>query len=362
MTTRTLTILLADLVGSSAHIASIPQKQAVDYLEDATFPIKEAIVLHGGRITKFTGDGYMAAFESVEQALRAAERIREGFMRQTHTPAGIALDGVRVVVNTTDVTVQPDGDLVGDGVALVSRLEKNVETNQVYVTEAVRQVADDAEFKFQAVGEVRPRGWHRSVMVYQLKTVDMSYTDPSVCLLITDLHGLKRHGEALSASEFHDWLMTWGDLHRRAVEGLNGRVRQFVADMALVTFGNADDSVRALLNLCQLTREYNQGNSQLPPLQFKAAIAHGDLILTPTGIVGQLVNRTFDLLAGIPRAHIAIEEAVFEQLAESAQSRFQPLPVTLRNAETTVYQLVRDPASASGDAPAQTRINQAGQT
>jgi hypothetical protein len=38
MAIRTLTILVADLVGSSAHVTTIPQKQAVEYLLDATVP------------------------------------------------------------------------------------------------------------------------------------------------------------------------------------------------------------------------------------------------------------------------------------------------------------------------------------
>jgi class 3 adenylate cyclase len=64
MATQTLTILLADLVGSSTHLTSVPQKQAVEYLQDATLPIREIIEDHEGIVIKFTGDGYLAAFES----------------------------------------------------------------------------------------------------------------------------------------------------------------------------------------------------------------------------------------------------------------------------------------------------------
>lgn len=325
---RTLTILQADLVGSSAHITTIPQKQAVDYLHDATLPIRQTVEEHGGTVIKFTGDGYLATFESVTEALRASEGIRDDFLRQTHTPSGVSLDGVRLILNTADVTLQ-DNDIIGDGVAVVSRLEKNVPTNHVYVTRAVYELADDAEFTFEPVGEMRPRGWHRPVMMYQLMSSEASFTDPDVFLLITDLHGLIRYGEKLSANEVHQWMLTWGDLHRRAVSGLKGRVRQFIADMALVTFTDADDAIQMVLNLHALAGVHNQSRPDLPPIYFKAAISNGDLILTPTGLVGRLVNRTFDLINASPRGMVWICGDTYRQLS-SYQDRF--IPVMLETA------------------------------
>ncbi|MBN1679884.1 MAG: hypothetical protein JW966_06300 [Anaerolineae bacterium] len=341
MTTRTLTVLLADLVGSSAHVVTIPQDQAVSYLHDALLPIQQAVENHTGTIIKFTGDGYLATFDSAGQALRAAEEIRNHFLRQKHTPAGVSLDGVRVVLNTADITVE-DNDILGDGVAIIARLEKSVPTNQVYVTQAVREVADDAEFTFEPVSEMRPRGWHRSVMIYQLVSVETSFIDPSVYLMITDLHGLITHGEALAAADMHRWMLAWGNLHREAVSGLKGRVRQFIADMALVTFSGADDAVQGALNLLALADIYNRDRTDLPPIHFKTAIANGDLILSPTGIVGRLVNRTFDLLNASPRGSVCIDSIVYRQL-HAYRSRFRPVQLAPEKDHPLdeVYQLIK---------------------
>jgi class 3 adenylate cyclase len=341
MPTRTLTILLADLVGSSAHVTAIPQEQAVDYLHDAILPIHDAIEAHDGFVVKFTGDGYLASFESACQALRAAEKIRHQFLRQQHTPTGVALDGVRVVLNTADVTVE-ENDIIGDGVAAVSRLEKNVPVNEIYVTQAVREVADDAEFAFEPVGEMWPRGWHRALTMYRLTSAEISYIDPGVFLLITDLHGLVPASESLTPSEMHRWLLVWGDLHRKAVSGLKGRVRQFIADMALVTFTEADDAVHSVLNLRALAALHNQNTPEKPPIRFKATISTGDLVLSPTGIVGRLVNHTFDQLNATPRATISIDEAVYRQLSVY-RGQFQPRTVTARHGDTMeLYQMIEE--------------------
>jgi class 3 adenylate cyclase len=343
MVTRTLTILLADLVGSSAHVTTVPQQQAVDYLHDATAPIRAIIEQHQGVVVKFTGDGYLATFECVASALRAADKIRDHFLRQQHTPTGIALDGVRLVLNTADVTLQ-DNDVFGDGVAVVSRLEKDVPTNQVYVTRAIHAIADDAEFSFESVGEMRPRGWHRSVEVYQLVPTEANFVDPDVYLLITDLHGLKRYGATRSAREMNQWLLTWGDLHRQATVGLQGRVRQFVADMALVTFSGADDAVQGVISLRALASLHNESRRDLPPIHFAAAISVGDLILSPTGVVGQVVTQTFRILHASPRGAVTLDEAVYDQL-EDYRAQFRPTSRTDEDGDLSVYEWIEDDPS-----------------
>ncbi len=341
MATQTLTILQADLVGSSTHLTTIPQKQAIEYLQDATMPIREIIEDYEGNVIKFTGDGYLAAFDCVAHGLRAAEKIRNHFLRQTHTPTGISLDGVRVILNTADVTVQDD-DIMGDGVALVSRLEKDVPTNEVYVTDAVEAVADDAEFHFEPAGEMRPRGWHRPVKVFQLLSTEANFVEPHVFLLITDLHGLIATGENLPASVVNQWLLTWGDMHRQAVTGLKGRVRQFIADMALVTFTNADDALKGVLTLRALAAQHNQNHPDLPTIEFAAAISTGDLILSPTGVVGRLVNQTFRILNASPRKMITIDAPVFDELF-SDQDRFIPVTRIDRDGVSVpAYELVED--------------------
>ncbi|MBN1563103.1 MAG: hypothetical protein JXA10_04645 [Anaerolineae bacterium] len=345
MATRTLTILLADLVGSSAHVTSVPQKQAVEYLLDATSPIRELIEEHQGTVIKFTGDGYLATFESAASALRAADAIRDYFLRQKHTPTGIALDGVRLVLNTADVTLQ-DNDVIGDGVVVISRLEKDVPTNQVWVTAAVYAVADDAEFSFDYIGERRPRGWRHAIDVYQLRPTEANFIDPDVYLLITDLHGLKHYGETLSAREMNQWLLNWGDIHRKATVGLQGRVRQFIADMAIVTFSNADDAIQGVLNVRALAHSHNTTESDSPPIHFAAAITVGDLILSPTGVVGHVVTQTFRLLHASPRHAITIDAPVFNTLTDYRQ-RFRPVTRTDEDGAMRAYELLENGAEKS---------------
>ena len=318
--TKTRTILLADLVGSSTQMSRLDTEQGADFILDATQPIQAAIRDHDGQVIKFTGDGYFGTFESANDALEAADEIRNHFLRQRYTPNGIALDGVRLVVHTADIMVT-DNDIVGDGVIVVARLEKNVPTNSVWVTAATREVCSNTNLLFESVGEVRIRGRARAIEVYALQSSETSYIEEDIVLLVTDLHRYIEIGETLSPSDLNDWLLKWGNLHREAVQGLKGRVRQFVADMALLTFTHVDDAIQCLLNLQALSDIHNRNNTSLPPYSFKSAIAHGNLILSPTGIVGPLVNQTFEVLNKTPRTSLGIHPDACTDIAEVYRQR-----------------------------------------
>jgi class 3 adenylate cyclase len=330
--TKTRTIMLADLVGSTSKVTRMDTEQGAGFLQDATQPIEDAVLQHDGTIIKFTGDGYIATFESADDALEAADEIRNTFLRQRFTPAGIVLDGVRIVINTADVVVEAD-DLMGDGIIVVARLEKNVPTNHIWLTAATREVCSSTMFTFEDVGEIHIRGRARPVYVYALADSEANYVEENVVLVITDLHRYIEVGETLSPTQLNNWLMKWGNLHREAVQGIKGRVRQFVADMALLTFISPDEAVHALLNLQALVKIHNEkSQSGLPPYHFKAALVRGNLILSPTGVVGPLVNRTFEILNLTPRLHACMDEATFKGL-DHYRKHFAKQPV----GEETLY-------------------------
>lgn len=331
MPTRTLTILLADLVGSTQQVAQVNTIRAAEFLDDATLPIRNAVDQHEGRLVKFTGDGFLVVFESARNALRCADAIRDQYVRQRYTPGGFAIDGVRLVVHTADVMVEND-DVLGDGVVVCARLEKSVPTNQVWLTAATHEVVGISDFVFQPVGDIQLRGRPQPVKVYAMENTDQSYIEYGTALLVTDLHQYIQAGETMPPLELNDWLLTWANLHREAIRGLRGQVRQFVADMALITFTDPDDAIQALLNLYSLITIHNRQHPEQPNYHFKAALATGDIILSPTGVVGRLVNKTFDLMNMTPRENISVDAATQQRLQAYAE-RLTPITLTGREGE-----------------------------
>lgn len=342
MSTRTLSILLADLVGSTRQVSQIATQRAAEFIEDATRPIENAIKTHNGKLVKFTGDGFLATFESAREALICADAIRDHYIRQRHTPGGFVVDGVRVVVNTADVVCEDD-DVIGDGVIVCARLEKSVPTNQVWLTAATREVVGINDFVFHPVGDIQLRGRSQPVAVYALENTEQSFIEYGSILVVTDLHRYVEVGEALTPLALNEWLARWANLHREAIIGLRGQIRHFIADMALLSFVDADDAIQAILNLQTLADIHNRQHPELMDYKFKAAIGTGDLILSPTGVVGRLVNATFDLLNATPRNSVCLDKETYDRL-QSYTERLSPIKLSLgrNDDEVQCYQLSDD--------------------
>ena len=95
--------------------------------------VRPALDRHGGREIKNTGDGFLASFPSVNEALDAAVDIQNGF-------ANLPLK-LRIGLNLGDV-IEENGDIFGDGVNVAARLEAMAEPGSIFVSAAVVRGAD----------------------------------------------------------------------------------------------------------------------------------------------------------------------------------------------------------------------------
>lgn len=100
---------------------------------------------HGGRIIKKTGDGFLAEFPSVVEAVNCAVEIQQGMAeRNVDVPQEKRLE-FRIGINVGDV-IEDDGDIFGDGVNVAARLESIAERGGICIS---RQVLDQIEGKLQ---------------------------------------------------------------------------------------------------------------------------------------------------------------------------------------------------------------------
>src|SRR4051794_358577 len=95
--------------------------------------IEPKIAEHRGRIVKNTGDGFLAEFASVVDAVRCAVEMQRGMAnRNTPVPPGKRIE-FRIGINLGDVIAE-EHDIFGDGVNLAARLEALAEPGSIYVS------------------------------------------------------------------------------------------------------------------------------------------------------------------------------------------------------------------------------------
>ena len=133
--------------------------------------IDPAIQTHRGRIVKTMGDGFLVEFSSVVDAVRCFLEVQRGVPARNADFEPDKRIEFRVGVHVGDVMVQPDGDLLGDGVNIAARLESIAEPGGICLSEdAYHQVRDRLEEEFVDLGDKELKNITRPVRVYSVKT------------------------------------------------------------------------------------------------------------------------------------------------------------------------------------------------
>ena len=124
------------------------------------------IAEHRGRIVKTTGDGLLAEFASVVDAVRCAVEVqREMTARNAATPAERRIE-FRMGINVGDIIIE-DGDIFGDGVNIAARLEALAEPGGICLSAATHeQVRDRLDLAFDDLGEQQVKNITRPVRTY----------------------------------------------------------------------------------------------------------------------------------------------------------------------------------------------------
>ena len=153
MERRLAAILAADVVGYSRLIGAdeagtLAALRAL--LKDLVEPTLKS---HRGRIVKLMGDGLLAEFASVVDAVSAAVDIQKGTPALTAHMAKDQRVALRIGINIGDVVAQ-DGDLFGDGVNIAARLQECANANGIAISEDVhRHLRGKLDFPFEDAGE-----------------------------------------------------------------------------------------------------------------------------------------------------------------------------------------------------------------
>ncbi len=167
---RLAAILAADVVGYSRLMGEDEAGTLARLNAHRKVLIDPAIKGHQGRIVKTTGDGLLAEFASVVDAVRCAVHIQHGMAeREADSPDDRKML-LRIGVNLGDVIVEGD-DIFGDGVNVAARIEALADPGGVFISgDAFRQIRNKLDVGFEDLGEKRVKNIAEPVSVYRVLT------------------------------------------------------------------------------------------------------------------------------------------------------------------------------------------------
>src|SRR5215469_11842908 len=168
-TRRLAAILAADVAGYSRLMGADEEgthERLQAHLREVVDPkIRE----HHGRTVKNTGDGLLAEFASVVDAVRCAVEMQAGMAeREPDVPEERRIR-FRIGINIGDVIAE-EHDIYGDGVNVAARLEALAEPGGICISRVVRdQIRDKLSYSFEDRGEQSVKNIARPVRVFALR-------------------------------------------------------------------------------------------------------------------------------------------------------------------------------------------------
>jgi adenylate cyclase len=168
-TRRLAAILAADVAGYSRLMGADEEGTHERLKAHRRELVDPKIGEHKGRIVKTTGDGMLAEFASVVDAVRCAVELQRAMIdREAGMPEDRRIR-FRVGINLGDIIVESD-DIFGDGVNVAARLEAIAEPSGICISRMVRdQIRDKLAYTFEDLGEQNVKNIARPVRVYALR-------------------------------------------------------------------------------------------------------------------------------------------------------------------------------------------------
>ena len=163
---RLAAILAADVAGYSRLMGADEEGTLARLTAHRRELFDPAIAKHRGRIVKTTGDGLLAEFASVVDAVRCAAEVQAG-MAERNLAATTRID-FRIGINVGDIVMQDD-DIFGDGVNIAARLEGIAKPGGIAISASVReQLGDRLALDFEDIGDQALKNIARPVRVFHV--------------------------------------------------------------------------------------------------------------------------------------------------------------------------------------------------
>ena len=264
-------IMAGDVVGYSRLMAENESATYSGLRTAFAEVVRPALERHGGREIKNTGDGFLASFPSVNEALDAAVDIQNGF-------ANLPLK-LRIGLNLGDV-IEENGDIFGDGVNVAARLEAMAEPGSIFVSAAVVRGADrNRGAHFQRLGRRLAKNIPEAIDVYRVKLPNGSDNGPAAWMrrLLPSRRVLVpgAAGAAvlalLAGVAYGDWLTAvTGDAARRLVSMTGVQTADARPSIAVLPFDNMSGNETETYFADGLTEDIINELARNPELQIIA--------------------------------------------------------------------------------------------
>lgn len=159
-------IMFTDLKDSTLMTSVLGDARALHLLHVSNVLTRQVMRTYGGREIKHTGDGIMASFSSVPDAVSCAMSVQDAFAEHNReTPNDGLL--LRIGLHAGE-PIEEHGDLFGNAVNLAARLCAVAGPSEILVSEMIRDMSVETAVPFEDRGNVKLKGFETGVRVFSI--------------------------------------------------------------------------------------------------------------------------------------------------------------------------------------------------
>jgi adenylate cyclase len=174
---RLAAILAADIAGYS-RLMGEDEAATVRALKGHQAEVLPLVGAHNGRIIDIAGDGILAEFASVVDAVECAIELQSVMLRRNQDVPPNRRMQFRIGINIGDV-IHDEVRIYGDGINIAARLEGMAQPGGISVSSKVREeVIDKLDLKFVDLGEQMLKNIARPVHVFAVRLEGLEPPEP----------------------------------------------------------------------------------------------------------------------------------------------------------------------------------------
>lgn len=163
---RLAAVLAADVVGYSRLMGADEVGTLVALKRHREFIFDPAVAAHHGRIVKLIGDGTLAEFGSVVDAVNCALAVQRSAASTSGEIASAPAIVLRIGINLGDVIIDDD-DIYGDGVNVAARMEALATPGGICVSSVVHEsISNRIDARFQDGGSINVKNIDRPIQIW----------------------------------------------------------------------------------------------------------------------------------------------------------------------------------------------------
>ena len=171
---RRLTAILAADVEGYSHLTGLNEEASTATLRMCRAVVEELISAHRGHVFSSAGDGVVAEFPSVVEAIRCAVEIQNEIAERNVAVPEEERMQFRIGVNVGEVIAE-ENNYYGSGVNVAVRLEQLADAGGICISQVVYdQIRKIVEIPFEDIGERHLKNISEPVHVYRVLPAPMS--------------------------------------------------------------------------------------------------------------------------------------------------------------------------------------------